>query len=102
LYGCETWKITQTTVSKLQTFINRYLRKICDIHWPQIIANEELRKTKQEKEVEVDWTNIEKRRNSGTRCTGLESPRISEKRSSTGNMEKDCDGGAGRERKELE
>jgi hypothetical protein len=50
LYGCETWKITQTIVSKLQTFINRCLRKICNIHWPQIVTNEELwKKTKQEK-----------------------------------------------------
>jgi hypothetical protein len=28
MYGCETWKIIQTIVSKLQTFINRCLRKI--------------------------------------------------------------------------
>jgi hypothetical protein len=53
-------------------------------------------------EMEVDWAYIEERRNSGTRCTRLESPRISEKRSCTGNMEKDCGQGGGRERKELE
>jgi hypothetical protein len=41
LYGCETWKITQTIVNKLQTFINRCLWKTCYIYWPQIITNEE-------------------------------------------------------------
>jgi hypothetical protein len=52
--------------------------------------------------VEVDWAYIEERRNSGSRCTRLESPRILEKRSSTGNMKKDGDKRAGREGKELE
>jgi hypothetical protein len=28
LYGCETWKITQDIINKLQTFINRCLRNI--------------------------------------------------------------------------
>jgi hypothetical protein len=36
------------------------------------------------------------------RCTRLESPRILEKRSPTGNMEKDGDKKVGREGKELE
>jgi hypothetical protein len=52
--------------------------------------------------VEVDWAYTEEGMNSGTRCTRLESPRISEKRSSTGSMEKNSGEGAGRERKELE
>jgi hypothetical protein len=49
LYGCETWKITQTIVNQLQTFINKCLQKMCNIHWPQIITNELRKKTKQEK-----------------------------------------------------
>ena len=32
----------KTTTSKLQTFVNRCLRRILDIHWPEVISNEEL------------------------------------------------------------
>jgi hypothetical protein len=31
LYGCETWKITQDIINKLQTFVNRCLRNILRI-----------------------------------------------------------------------
>ena len=39
LYGCETWRMTEKTVSKLQTFINRCLRRILRIYWPSTIGN---------------------------------------------------------------
>jgi hypothetical protein len=52
--------------------------------------------------VEVDWAYTEEGRNSRMRCTRLESPRILEKRSPAGNMEKDSDKRVGREGKELE
>jgi hypothetical protein len=43
LYGCETWKTTQETINKLQTFVNRCLRNILRIWWPKtIISNKEL------------------------------------------------------------
>ena len=42
LYGTETWKVAKTTASKLQMFVNRWLRKILNIHWPEVISNEEL------------------------------------------------------------
>jgi len=35
----------KTTTSKLQTFVNRCLRRILDIHWPEVISNEELWRT---------------------------------------------------------
>jgi hypothetical protein len=41
LYGSETWKEMKTNTSKLQTFINRCLRRILNIHWPEVISNEE-------------------------------------------------------------
>jgi len=42
LCGSETWKVAKTTTSKLQMFVNLCLRKILNIHWPEVISNEEL------------------------------------------------------------
>ncbi|VDP32856.1 unnamed protein product [Schistosoma margrebowiei] len=39
LYGAETWRTTTTIIKKAQVFINSYLRKILNIHWPDIINN---------------------------------------------------------------
>jgi hypothetical protein len=49
LYGAEMWKTTKNLINKIQAFINRCLRRILKIHWPEKISNEELyRKTNQE------------------------------------------------------
>ena len=49
LYGSETWKTTKSLQSKLQVFVNKCLRYILKIWWPNKITNEELwRKTNQE------------------------------------------------------
>jgi hypothetical protein len=48
LYGYETWKDMETTTSKLQTFVNRCLRRILHIHWPEVISSEELWKRTEE------------------------------------------------------
>ncbi|XP_078345642.1 uncharacterized protein LOC144631127 [Oculina patagonica] len=42
LYGSETWKVTQALSNKLQSFVNKCLRKILKIHWPEKISNKEL------------------------------------------------------------
>jgi len=42
LYGSETWNEMKTAASKLKTFVNRCLRRILNIHWPEVISNEEL------------------------------------------------------------
>ena len=42
LYGCKTWRVTKETFKKLQSFVNRCLRSIMAIHWPEVIRNEEL------------------------------------------------------------
>ncbi|KAL8566568.1 hypothetical protein ACOMHN_054790 [Nucella lapillus] len=42
LYGSETWRTTKTNRKKLQTFINRCLRNILNIRWPEVISNEDL------------------------------------------------------------
>ena len=45
LYGSETWRMTEKTMSKLQTFINRCLRRILGIYWPATISNANLWET---------------------------------------------------------
>lgn len=42
LYSCETWKATKQIERKLQVFINRCLRSIMGIWWPETISNKEL------------------------------------------------------------
>jgi hypothetical protein len=42
LYGCETWKNSKSVTAKLQVFINKCLRKILRIFWPNQIMNSEL------------------------------------------------------------
>ena len=42
LYGAETRKHTKVTTSKLQVFINKCLRSILRIRWPDQITNKEL------------------------------------------------------------
>ena len=49
LYACETWKVTKSLTQKLQVFVNKCLRVICGIFYPEIISNSDLyMKTKQE------------------------------------------------------
>jgi len=48
LYGCETWKNSKSITAKLQAFINKCLRKMLSIFWPDQITNKELwKRTKQ-------------------------------------------------------
>ena len=42
LYGCETWRTTQTMQRKIQTFFNTCLRRIYKIQWQEKIRNEDL------------------------------------------------------------
>ncbi|XP_062567574.1 uncharacterized protein LOC134229801 [Saccostrea cucullata] len=42
LYGSETWKVTKTINSKLHSFINKCLRHILNIRWPDTISNNSL------------------------------------------------------------
>jgi len=51
LHGSETRKEMKTTISKLQTFVNRCLRRILNIHWPEVISNEELWRRTEETEM---------------------------------------------------
>lgn len=51
LYGCETWLVTEEIKRKLQVFVNRCLRRILRIFWPNTISNQELWDTTGMKEI---------------------------------------------------
>jgi hypothetical protein len=42
LSGCETWRVTKRTSQQLQACVNKCLRKICGIFYPDLISNEAL------------------------------------------------------------
>ena len=42
LYGAETWRTTKELIHKLQTFVNKCLRRILGIWWPNKISNKDL------------------------------------------------------------
>lgn len=42
LYGCTTWGTSQQQIRKLQTFVNRCLKQILGIFWPNWVTNEQL------------------------------------------------------------
>lgn len=54
LYGCETWKESAKLISKLQVFVNRCLRLILGIRWPNTISNAELRRRTGQEEVQTE------------------------------------------------
>ena len=54
LYGSETWCLTKVNENRLQTFINKCLRYILAIWYPETISNQEqLERTEQEPVAEV-------------------------------------------------
>ena len=54
LYGAETWRMTVNIKKKLQSFINRCLRRILNIYWPQCISNEDLWKRTHQNTVDTE------------------------------------------------
>ena len=49
LYGSETWRETASSIKTLQVFMNRCLRNILGVRWPDTISNKQLwRKTQQQ------------------------------------------------------
>ena len=65
LHGSETWRNTKAILEKVQVFINRCLRRILRIWWPEKISNENLGKMTNQEPVrrligrrkwDLDWT----------------------------------------------
>lgn len=53
LYGSETWKTTSSITQSLQVFVNKCLRRILRVRWPEVISNEELLRTTRSEPVEL-------------------------------------------------
>ncbi|KAL6487922.1 hypothetical protein MHYP_G00045480 [Metynnis hypsauchen] len=73
LYGSETWRVTNTISNKLHIFINKCLRHILNIRWPEKISNTEL------------WTRTSQRAG-----PGMESSRKKKGGETKTDMEKIC------------
>jgi hypothetical protein len=54
LYGCETWLVTKDIQRKLQIFVNRCLRYILRIWWPNIISNKDIWKVTGQEDINVE------------------------------------------------
>jgi hypothetical protein len=54
LYGCETWLVTKEIQRKIQTFVNRCLRCILKIWWPNIISNKDLWKVTGQENINLE------------------------------------------------
>ena len=52
LYGAETWRTTQKTLKKIQTFINTCLRRILHLKWTDKVPNTTLWKTTKQLPIE--------------------------------------------------
>jgi len=73
LYGCETWKTTNQITGRLQTFINKCLRRIMNIKCTDKITNEELWRITKQKPIEIqlkrrrwNWIGHTLRKEAGT------------------------------------
>jgi len=57
LYGSESWKVTNQITRRLQVFVNRCLRRILNIYWPEIISKGELRQRTKEDSIknQIRW-----------------------------------------------
>jgi len=53
LYGCETWKNLKYIRTKLQVFINKSMRRILRIFWPDQITNNELWKRMKQPRIDL-------------------------------------------------
>jgi len=54
LYGCENWLVTNEIQRKIQTFVNRCLRYILRIWWPNIISNKGLWKVTGQEDINLE------------------------------------------------
>ena len=52
LYGAEIWRTTQKTLKKIQTFINKCLRRILHLKWTDKVPNTTLWKTTKQLPIE--------------------------------------------------
>jgi hypothetical protein len=66
LYASETWLVTKEIRRKIQTYVNRCLRYILRIWWPNIISNKDLWKVTRQEDINVEIRKRQFRRNGHT------------------------------------
>ena len=54
LYGVETWRMNNTTLKRIQTFVNLCLRKILGIQWMDKVSNKDLWKRTNQVQIDKD------------------------------------------------
>jgi hypothetical protein len=54
VYGYETWLLPSEIQRTIQTFVNRYLRYILRIWWPEFISNEDLWKATKQEDINLE------------------------------------------------
>jgi len=54
LYGRETWLVTSEIRRKIQVFVNRCLRYILRIWWPNVISNKDLWRITDQEDINLE------------------------------------------------
>ena len=54
LCGCETWLVTSAIRRKIQIFVNRCLRYILRIWWPNVISNKDLWRVTDQEDINLE------------------------------------------------
>ena len=90
LYRSETWQLTATLINKIQVCVNKCLRRILGIRWPERIRNEDLWQQTGQEPIETErkkrswrWIGHTVRKEDGKHrqsCTGVESTGETEER----------------------
>ena len=95
LYGYETWLVTNEIQRKIQTFVNRCLRYILRIWWPNIISNKDLWKVTGQEDINLEirkrkfkWIGHTLRKEDGEVPKALEPSRKQEERKTEKQLEK--------------
>ena len=52
-YGTETWRINNTTLIRIQTFVNHWLQRILRIHWMDRVSNKDLWDRTHQAQIEI-------------------------------------------------
>ena len=53
LYGAETWRLNNTTLKMIQTFVNQCLRRILGIQWMDKVSNKDLWERTNKVQIEI-------------------------------------------------
>jgi hypothetical protein len=99
LYECETWLVTNKIQRKIQTLLNRCLRYILKIWWPNIVSNKDLWKVTGQEDINLEIRKFKWIKKKGWRdtkgCPTLEPSGKKEERKTEKQLEKIGSQGSG-------